>query len=145
MLKEFKQFLMRGNVLELAIGIIIGGAFGKIVTSFVDDILMPPIGLILGQVNFSDLYLVIKGQVPAGTPLGEAAKISGVVTWNYGSFITSVVDFTIVAFAIFLLIRAVNKLQKPAPTPAPSTKICPQCATEIPLQAVRCPHCTSQL
>ena len=148
MLKEFKEFALRGNVLDLAVGVIIGGAFGKIVTSFVNDILMPPIGLVLGNVNFTDLYLVIKGQVPTGTPLSEAAKIAGVVTWNYGSFINAVVDFAIVAFAIFLVVRTVNRIRRLAPAiePAePTTKTCPHCATEIPIKASRCPHCTSQL
>ncbi len=151
MLKEFKQFAMQGNVIDLAVGVIIGGAFGKIVTSFVNDILMPPIGLILGQVNFTDLYMVIKGQVPPGTPLSEAAKIAGVVTWNYGSFINAVIDFAIIAFVIFLMIHFINQMkaqvQAPAPAaaPVPVTKTCPQCATEIPLAAKRCPHCTSQL
>ncbi|MEI6291901.1 MAG: large-conductance mechanosensitive channel protein MscL [Chloroflexota bacterium] len=143
MLKEFKEFAMRGNVMDLAVGVIIGGAFGKIVTSFVNDILMPPLGLLLGQVNFSDLYLVIKGVVPAGTPLGEAVKISGVVTWNYGAFINTVVDFMIIAFVIFLMIRAVNRLQKPAAVV--TSKTCLFCATEIPAAPTRCPHCTSQL
>lgn len=147
LLKEFKQFALQGNVMDLAVGVIIGSAFGKIVTSFVNDILMPPLGLLLGQVNFTDLYLVIKGQVPASTPLSEAAKISGVVTWNYGSFINAVVDFAIIAFVIFLMIRFINRLKTPvpAPVPAPATKTCPYCATEIPIPAKRCPHCTSQL
>ena len=149
MLKEFKQFALQGNVMDLAVGVIIGGAFGKIVTSFVNDILMPPIGLLLGQVNFADLYLVIRGQVPPGTPLSEAAKIAGVVTWNYGSVINAVVDFAIIAFVIFLMIHFLNGLRKPAPVaaaaPAPATKTCPQCATESPGAAKRCPHCTSQL
>lgn len=147
MLKEFKEFALRGNVMDLAVGVIIGGAFGKIVTSFVNDILMPPIGLVLGQVNFKDLYLVLKGQVAAGTPLSEAQAIAGVVTWNYGSFINAIVDFAIIAFAIFLMIRAINHMQKPAlvTPPALVTKICPHCATEIPINANRCPNCTSQL
>ena len=145
MLKEFKEFALRGNVMDLAVGVIIGGAFGKIITSFVNDILMPPLGLILGNVSFTDLYLVIKGAVPPGTPLSEAAKITGVVTWNYGSFINAVVDFAIVAFVIFLMIRTINRLEKPAPAPEVTTKACPFCATEIPLKATRCPHCTSQL
>lgn len=147
MLKEFRQFALRGNVMDLAVGVIIGGAFGKIVTSFVNDILMPPFGLLLYQVNFTDLYLVIKGQVPAGTPLSEAAKLAGVVTWNYGAFINAVIDFAIIAFVIFLMIRVINRMQKPALTavPAPSAKTCPHCATEIPLKATRCPHCTSHL
>lgn len=145
MLKEFKEFALRGNVMDLAVGVIIGGAFGKIVTSFVNDILMPPLGLLLGQVNFVNLYLVIRGQVPAGTPLSEAQAMAGVVTWNYGSFINSVVDFTLITFAIFLVIRAVNRMRKIVPIVEPTTKTCPQCATEIPVKAKRCPHCTSQV
>jgi large conductance mechanosensitive channel len=148
MLKEFKEFALRGNVMDLAVGVVIGGAFGKIVSSFVNDILMPPIGLLLGRVNFTDLYLVLKGEVPAGTSLAAAKEIVGVVTWNYGSFLSAIVDFSIIAFSIFILIRAINRLQKPAPAPAPTeptTKTCPQCCTEIPLKATRCPNCTSQL
>jgi len=147
MLKEFKAFALRGNVLDLAVGVIIGGAFGKIVTSFVNDILMPPIGLLLGSVNFTDLYVVLKGDVPVGTPLSKAQAITGVVTWNYGAFLSAVVDFSIIAFVIFLFIRAINRMTKPvpAPVPEPTTKICPYCATEIPLKATRCPHCTSDL
>lgn len=142
MIKEFKQFALRGNVLDLAVGVVIGGAFGKIVTSFVSDILMPPIGLLLGRVNFTDLYLVIQGNVPAGTPLSEAAALPGVVTWNYGSFLNNVVDFLIIATTIFLLIRAINHMKKPEP---PAKKPCPYCISEIPQQATRCPHCTSQV
>jgi large conductance mechanosensitive channel len=145
MLKEFRQFALRGNVIDLAVGVVIGGAFGKIVTSFVNDILMPPIGLLLGQVNFTNLYLVIRGQVPAGTSLSEAQALAGVVTWNYGSFLSAVVDFAIITFSIFLVIRAINRMQKPAPAAAPTMKACPHCATEIPLMASRCPYCTSQL
>jgi large conductance mechanosensitive channel len=148
MLKEFRNFAMRGNVIDLAVGVIIGGAFGKIVTSFVNDILMPPIGLLLGSVNFVDLYVVLKGVVPAGMPLAEAKTIAGAVTWNYGAFLSTIIDFTIITFAIFLVIRAINRMKKqePAPAPAaPTTKTCPHCATEIPLAATRCPHCTSQL
>ena len=147
MLKEFREFALRGNVVDLAVGVIIGGTFGRIVTSFVNDILMPPIGLLLGQVSFVDLYLVIRGQVPPGTPLIEAAKITGVVTWNYGLFLNAVIDFAIVAFVIFLMVRMINRLQRPAPAavPEPSTKTCPYCATEIPIKAIRCPYCTSEL
>ena len=141
MLKEFKEFAIRGNVMDLAVGVIIGSAFGKIVTSFVSDILMPPLGLLLGQVNFSDLYLVIKGNVPIGTPLSEAAKIAGVVTWNYGAFLNAVVDFTIIAFVIFLIIRAINRVH----SVPPATLNCPYCLSEIPKKATRCPHCTSML
>jgi large conductance mechanosensitive channel len=143
MLKEFKIFALRGNMLDLAVGVIVGGGFGKIVTSFVNDILMPPFGLVLGRVNFVDLYLVLSGSVPVGTPLSEAISIPGVVTWNYGSFINTVIDFTIIAFSVFLLIKAVNKMHQP---PAePTTRKCPYCTSDIPLLATRCPHCTSQL
>ena len=145
MLKEFKEFALRGNVIDLAVGVIIGGAFGKIVTSFVNDILMPPIGLLLGQVNFTDLYVVLKGEVPAGTPLAAAKAITGVITWNYGAFLSAIVDFAIIAFAIFTVIRGINRMKKPAPVVEPTTKTCPHCATEIPLKASRCPNCTSQL
>jgi large conductance mechanosensitive channel len=146
MLDEFKKFILRGNVLDLAIGIIIGGAFGKIVTSVVNDIIMPPIGLLLGQLPFGDLYLVLKGNVPAGSTLAQAKDL-GAVTLNYGAFLLTIIDFLIVAFVIFLLIKAINKLYaKPAPAPAaPTTKECPQCFTTIPIKATRCPNCTSQL
>ena len=144
MLKEFKAFIMRGNVLDLAIGIIIGGAFGKIITSLVNDIIMPPIGLLLGKVDFSSLYINLSGQAFASL---ADAKAAGAPTINYGAFINSVVDFVIVALVIFLLIRQVNKMTvKPAPAPAaPTTKECPFCTSAIPVQATRCPNCTSQL
>lgn len=155
MLKEFKTFIMRGNVVDLAVGVIIGAAFGKIISSLVNDILMPPIGLLLGNVDFSNLFVVIKGveKVAIGTPLLEAQKIAGVVTWNYGLFITNIINFIIVAFAIFLVIKGINRLyaqrllgRQPAPAPAePTTKECPHCFTVIPVKASRCPHCTSQL
>ncbi len=144
MLKEFKEFAMRGNVLDLAIGIIIGAAFGKIITSFVNDVLMPPIGLLLGGVNFANFFLTLSG--PTVITL-EEAQAAGAVTLNYGVFINTIIDFLIVAFAIFLLIRQVNRLQRqPAPEPAaPTTKECPYCFTSISIKAVRCPNCTSQL
>ena len=147
MLKGFRDFIMRGNVLDLAVAVIIGGAFGKIITSLVTDIIMPPLGLILGNVDFSNLYLVLKGSVPAGTALTEAQKITGVVTWNYGSFVTNVIDFLIVAFVIYLMVQLANRLQpKPQVAPAaPTTKECPYCLSTIPLKAKRCPHCTSEL
>jgi len=149
MLKEFKEFVMRGNVVDLAVGVIIGGAFGKIVSSLVSDIIMPPIGLLLGNVDFSNLYLVMKNadKVPPGSPLAAAQAITGVVTWNYGLFITNIINFLIVALAIFLLIKGINSLQrKPAPAPAtPTTKECPHCFTNIPIKASRCPNCTSEL
>ena len=142
MLKEFKDFAMRGNVIDLAIGVIIGGAFGKIITSFVSDILMPPFGLLLGKVDFSNLFIDMSGQ--GFTSLTDA-KAAGAATLNYGVFLNNVIDFIIVAFVIFLVIRAINRMQKPAPAAAPTTKVCPECATDIPLAAKRCPNCTSQL
>ncbi|MEN6480953.1 MAG: large-conductance mechanosensitive channel protein MscL [Anaerolineaceae bacterium] len=144
MIQEFKKFIMRGNVLDLAIGIVIGGAFGKIVSSFVTDIIMPPIGLLLGKVNFSNLFINISGE---SYPNLAAAQSAGAATINYGLFIQSIVDFLIVGFAIFLIVKQVNKLQ-PAPIeePAtPKTKSCPYCYSEIPIEASRCAHCTSQL
>ncbi len=147
MLKEFRTFILRGNVIDLAVGVIIGAAFGKIVSSLVSDIIMPLVGLLLGEVDFSNLFLVLKGTVPAGTPLTEAQKLAGVVTWNYGLFITNLINFLIVGFAIFLLIKGINALYaKPAPAPAaPTTKDCPHCFTAIPIKATRCPNCTSEL
>ncbi len=144
MLKEFRDFAMRGNVIDLAIGVIIGAAFGKIITSFVNDILMPPIGLLLGQVDFTNLYLTLSG--PKAATLADAQK-AGAVTLNYGLFINNVIDFLIVAFAIFLVVRQINKMKKPieASAAAPTTRECPFCATEIPLKAKRCPHCTTEL
>jgi large conductance mechanosensitive channel len=140
MLKEFKEFAMRGNVLDLAVGLIIGAAFGKIVTSFVNDILMPPIGLLLGNVSFRDLFLDLSGKGYASL---EAAKAAGSPTINYGMFIQNILDFLIIAFAIFLLIKQVNRFKKPAPEP--DTKECPYCTSKISKKAVRCPECTSDL
>jgi large conductance mechanosensitive channel len=140
MLKEFKEFAMRGNVLDLAVGLIIGAAFGKIVTSFVNDILMPPLGLLLGNVSFKDLFLDLSGKGYASL---EAAKAAGAPTINYGMFIQNILDFLIVAFAIFLLIKQVNRFRQPAA--APDTKECPYCASTIPKKAVRCPSCTSEI
>jgi large conductance mechanosensitive channel len=142
MVKEFKQFILRGNVIDLAVGIIIGGAFGKIVSSLVDDIIMPPIGLILGKVDFANLFLSLDGTAYASL---AAAKATGAPTWNYGLFINTLINFLIVAFAIFLLIKQINRMQKPAPVAAPAEKDCPFCQTSIPIKATRCPHCTSQL
>jgi large conductance mechanosensitive channel len=142
MLKEFKQFAMRGNVLDMAVGIIIGAAFGKIITSLVSDILMPPLGLVLGKVDFSNLFLNISGKSYESL---AAAKAAGAPTVNYGLFLNNIIDFLIVAFAIFLLIRMVNRWNKPAPAAAPMTTDCPFCATAIPIAAKRCPHCTSEL
>lgn len=142
MLKEFKAFAMRGNVLDMAIGIIIGAAFGKIVTSLVGDVLMPPIGLVLGKVDFSSLFLNISGK--SYSTLAEA-KAAGAATINYGLFLNNIIDFLIVAFVIFLLVRQINRWNKPAPAAAPTTKDCPYCATAIPLKATRCPNCTSEI
>ena len=144
MFKEFKEFAMKGNVLDMAVGIIIGAAFGGIVTSFVNDILMPPIGLLLGKVDFSNLFITLRGA--EFTTLAQA-KAAGAATLNYGLFVNTVINFLIVAFAVFLLVRQVNRLKRdPAPAPAaPTTKECPQCFTSIPIKALRCPHCTSEL
>ena len=143
MFKEFKNFALRGNVMDLAIGIIIGGAFGKIITSLVNDIIMPPIGLLLGKVDFSNLYLNLSGKPFASLADAQAA---GAATINYGLFLNTIIDFLIVAFIIFLIIRQVNRLTvKPAAPAEPSTRECPYCYTEIPVKASRCPHCTSEL
>jgi large conductance mechanosensitive channel len=142
-LAEFKEFATRGNVLDLAVGIIIGGAFGKIVSSLVNDIIMPPIGLLLGKINFSSLYWNISGTPYASLTDAQAA---GAATINYGTFINNIIDFIIVAFAIFLMIRGINRLtRKPAKPAEVTTKDCPYCYTSIPVKASRCPHCTSQL
>jgi len=142
MIKEFREFVMRGNVLDLAVGIIIGGAFGKIVTSFVNDILMPPLGLLLGRVPFKDLFVSLNGQAYATL---AAAQEAGAPTLNYGLFVSAIIDFLIIAFVIFLIVRQVNRLRPPAP-PAPVTvKPCPYCLSNVPLAATRCPNCTSQL
>jgi large conductance mechanosensitive channel len=142
MLKEFKAFAMRGNVLDMAVGIIIGAAFGKIITSLVADVLMPPIGLLLGKVDFSGLFLNLPGR--SYSSLAEA-KAAGAATINYGLFLNTVIDFLIVALVIFLLVRQINRWNKPAPAAAPTTKDCKYCATAIPLAATRCPNCTSDL
>jgi large conductance mechanosensitive channel len=142
MLKAFKEFATRGNVLDMAVGIIIGAAFGKIITSFVGDILMPPLGLLLGKVDFSALFISLSGQYPSLA----AAKAAGAPTINYGMFLNTVLDFLIVAFAIFLLIRQVNRfMPKPAPPAPAATKDCPYCLSAVPLKATRCLHCTSDL
>lgn len=143
MLKEFKEFALRGNVIDLAIGIIIGGAFGKIVTSLVNDILMPPIGLLLGKVDFASLYWNISGKPYASLADAQSA---GAATINYGIFINNVIDFIIVAFVIFLLIRQINRLaKKPEAPAAPTTRECPFCMTQISVKASRCPNCTSEV
>jgi large conductance mechanosensitive channel len=142
MFNEFKKFAMRGNVVDLAIGIIIGASFGKIITSLVSDVLMPPIGLILGKVDFSSLFVNISGKSYGS--LAEA-KAAGAATINYGLFLNTIVDFLIVAFVIFLVVQQINRWNKPAPAPPSTTKDCGYCATTIPIKATRCPNCTSQL
>jgi large conductance mechanosensitive channel len=147
MLKEFKAFALRGNVLDLAVGIIIGGAFGTIVKSLVDDVIMPPIGLALGNVDFSNLFILLKPGVKAAPPYASLAdaQAAGAVTINYGSFINNVVTFLIVAFAVFLVVRAANRLKPQEAAAAPATRDCPYCRMAIPVAASRCPHCTSDL
>jgi len=142
MLNDFKAFIMRGNVLDLAVAVIIGAAFGAIVTSAVNDIVMPPIGLILGKVDFKDLFLSLNGQ---SYPTLAAAKAAAAPVIAYGQFLNTVVNFLIIAFVIFMVVRAANKLQKPAPAVAPVTKDCPFCCSSIAILAKRCPQCTSQL
>jgi large conductance mechanosensitive channel len=142
MLKEFKEFAMKGNVLDMAVGIIIGAAFGKIISSFVADVLMPPLGLLLGKVNFTNLFITLSG---ASVPTLEEAKKAGAVTLNYGVFLNTCIDFLLVAFAVFLLVKQVNRMRKAAPAPTVTTKDCPFCASAIPLKATRCPQCTSDL
>ncbi len=148
MLKEFKDFAMRGNVLDMAVGIIIGAAFGTIIASLVSDVIMPPIGLLLGNVDFSNIFVVLKeGKVAGPYASVAAAKAAGAVSINFGLFINTVINFLIVAFAIFLLIRTVNrfKRQEAAPPAVPTTKECSFCFTTIPIKANRCPNCTSEL
>jgi len=146
MLKEFKAFVMRGNVLDLAVGIIIGASFGTIVKSLVDDIIMPPIGLALGNVDFANLFVLLKPGLKAPAPYATVAdaQAAGAVTINYGNFVNNVVTFIIVAFVVFLIVRIANRL-KPQDAAAPSTKDCPYCRMAIPVSATRCPHCTSDL
>jgi len=148
MLKEFKEFAMRGNVVDMAVGIIIGGAFGTIVKSMVSDVLMPPIGLLMGGVDFSNLFLTLKEGATAGPYLALAdAQAAGAVTINYGVFLNSVVSFLIVAFAVFIVIRNINKLKKEeeAPPAEPTTKECGFCQMTIPIKATKCGHCTAEL
>lgn len=142
MLKEFKEFAMKGNVLDMAIGIIIGAAFGRIITSLVNDILMPPIGLVLGKVDFSNNFINLSGQTFAS--LADAKK-AGAAVISYGVFINTVIDFVIVAFVIFLVVRQFNRLKRPEAPAAPATKDCPYCASSISIKATRCPQCTSEL
>ncbi|GAP13103.1 large conductance mechanosensitive channel protein [Longilinea arvoryzae] len=142
MFAEFKKFVMRGNVLDLAVAVIIGGAFGGIITSLVNDIIMPPIGMLLGRINFKDLFINLSGTPYAS--LADAQK-AGAATINYGNFINTIINFLIIALVIFLIVRAFNKMKKPEAPAAPTTKDCPYCQTAIPIKATRCPNCTSQL
>jgi large conductance mechanosensitive channel len=142
MFKEFREFIMRGNVVDLAIAVIIGVAFGKIITSFVEDVLMPPIGLALGNVDFSNLFINLSDK---DYPSVAAAKAAGAATLNYGIFLNHIINFLIIAFVIFLLIKQINRMQKPAAVPAATTKDCPHCLSAIPIKATRCAHCTSNL
>ena len=142
MFKEFKEFAMRGNVVDLAVGIIIGGAFGKIVSSFVSDVLMPPIGLLLGKVDFSGLFISLSGKEFASL---QEAKAAGAPTLNYGLFFNTVLDFVIVAFAVFLMVKQLNRLKKEEAPAPPATKECPFCLSAVPIKATRCPQCTSEL
>lgn len=142
MFKDFKEFVMRGNVLDLAVGIILGAAFGKIVSSLVSDMLMPPIGMLMGKLDFSSLFLSLDGKTYASL---QAAKAAGAATLNYGLFVNTIIDFLIVAFAIFVLVKQVNRLKRQEPAAAPATKNCPFCLSAIPLAATRCAHCTSEL
>jgi large conductance mechanosensitive channel len=147
MLKEFKEFAIKGNAVDMAVGIIIGAAFGSIITSLVKDLIMPPIALLTGGLDFSNKFIVLR-EAPGGATfatVADAAK-AGAITWNYGNFITLIVNFLIVAFCIFLLVRAINNLKRPKPgTVAPVSKDCPFCSMTIPIKATRCPHCTSEM
>jgi len=146
MFKEFKEFAMKGNVIDMAVGIIIGAAFGTIIKSLVDDVLMPPIGLLLGNVDFSNLFLTIKeGKVAAPYASLAAAKQAGAVTVNIGIFINTIISFLIIAFSVFLIIKNVNRFRKESPPPDPTTKDCPFCVSVIPIKATKCPYCTSDL
>jgi large conductance mechanosensitive channel len=150
MLKEFREFAMRGNVVDMAVGIILGAAFGAIVKSVVDDVIMPPIGLLLGNVDFSDLFITLRQGAAAAGPYAtlELAKKAGAVTLSYGAFFNTIISFIIVAFSVFLLVKGMNKLkrqQEASPAAAPTTKECPHCLSSIPIKATKCAHCTSSL
>jgi large conductance mechanosensitive channel len=143
MFKEFKEFAIKGRAFDMAVGIVIGAAFGKIITSLVSDVIMPPIGLLLGHVNFSNLFVSLSGKTYETL---EAAKAAGAATLNYGLFLNTVIDFLIVGFAMFFLVRQINSwTDQPAPATAPTTRDCPYCVSAVPLKATRCPHCTSEL
>ena len=142
MLKEFREFAMKGNVVDMAIGVIIGGAFGKIVSSLVNDVLMPPIGRLMGNLDFSNLFFALDGGAYASL---KAAKDAGAPTINYGMFVNTVLDFVIVAFVIFMVVKQMNRLKKEEPAAAPTTRECPRCLSGMALKATRCPHCTSEV
>jgi large conductance mechanosensitive channel len=147
MMKEFREFVMRGNVVDMAVGIIIGAAFGTIVKSLVSDVVMPPIGLLLGNVDFANLFAILKEGAVAGPYASLAdAQAAGAVTVNYGTFVNTIISFLIIAFCVFLLIRQINRLKREEEAPAePTTKDCPYCLSSVPIQATRCAHCTSEL
>lgn len=147
MWKEFKEFAVKGNAIDLAVGVIIGAAFGSIVSSLVKDILMPPISLLTGGLDFSNKFVVLRGPTDGSGPFQTAAEAvkAGAITWNYGNFLTLIINFLIVAFCIFLVIRGLNRMKRPAPKADPVVKDCPFCDTSIPVKASRCPHCTSEL
>jgi large conductance mechanosensitive channel len=146
MWKEFKEFAIKGNAIDLAVGVIIGAAFGSIIASLVKDILMPPVALLTGGLDFSNKFLILK-DAPSGAVFATPADAvkAGAITWNYGNFITLAINFLIVAFCIFLVVKAVNKMKKPSATAAPVSKDCPFCSMTIPIKATRCPHCTSEM
>jgi large conductance mechanosensitive channel len=144
MWKEFKEFAVKGNAIDLAVGVIIGAAFGKIVTSVVDDLLMPPLGMVLGNLNFADYYVPLSNKITPGMSL-DAAKKAGLPVFAYGNFITGVINFLIVAVCIFLMVRALNRMKRPNPDAKPVVKDCPACTMSIPIKAARCPHCTTDL
>jgi large conductance mechanosensitive channel len=144
MWKEFKEFAVKGNAIDLAVGVIIGAAFGKIVTSVVDDLLMPPLGMVLGNLNFADHYVPLSNKITPGMSL-DAAKKAGLPVFAYGNFITVVINFLIVAVCIFLMVRALNRMKRPNPDAKPVIKDCPACTMSIPIKAARCPHCTTDL
>jgi large conductance mechanosensitive channel len=144
MFKEFKEFAVKGNAIDLAVGVIIGAAFGKIITSIVDDLLMPPIGRLIGGLDFSNLYVPLSDKVTPGMALAEVKK-AGLPVFAYGNFLTVTINFLIVAFCIFMVVKAMNKMKKPSPTTAATAKDCPACTMSIPIKAKRCPHCTTEL
>lgn len=146
MWKEFKEFAVKGNAIDLAVGVIIGAAFGGVISSLVKDIIMPPLGLLTGGLDFSNQFVVLK-HAPGGATFATPADAvkAGAITWNYGNFITLLINFLIVAFAIFLVVKAINKMKRPAPAAEPVSKDCPACAMTIPIKATRCPHCTTEL